>query len=434
MIPTRRAWWLLWAWLGLALAAAMEPVLVPAWASSGGLLALLLAGEALVLARRDPPMLVRTLPPTMALGNWHEVRLRLEGAARRPWPIEVFDDVPEHHESRGLPVSLDLPVEGWVETSWSLRPLRRGPFSHRAAWVRLRGGLGLLERTCRVGTTQEVKVYPDFRRVAQYALLGLQDRAAWLGLHRQRRRGEGMEFHQLREYRPGDSLRQIDWKAVSRRRELISREYQEERNQQMVFLLDCGRRMHAHDGELSHFDHALNAVLLLGYVALRYGDAVGMMTFSGEDRWLPPVRGGHALNTLLNQVYDLQTGTAPSDYSEAARTMMVRQRRRALVVLITSLRDEDSSELPQAIALLRRRHLVVHACLRETVLDEVLKQPVRDLRDALRVSATHLFLQARRRAHDAVRRSGVQTLDVAPSELPAALVDRYLSIKRSGSL
>ena len=91
-----------------------------------------------------------------------------------------------------------------------------------------------------------------------------------------RRRGEGLEFHQLREYREGDSQRQIDWKATSRSGQLISREYQDERDQQIMLLIDCGRRMRAQDDELSHFDHVLNAALLLAYVGLRQGDAVGL--------------------------------------------------------------------------------------------------------------------------------------------------------------
>ncbi|MGQ0658030.1 MAG: DUF58 domain-containing protein [Chromatiales bacterium] len=125
-----------------------------------------------------------------------------------------------------------------------------------------------------------------------------------------RRRGEGLEFHQLREYRGGDSLRQIDWKATSRQRKLVSREYQDERDQHVFFLVDCGRRMATKDGELSHFDMSLNAVLLLAYVALRQGDAVGVMTFSGKPRYLPAQKGMPTLTRLLEFLFDLSAITA----------------------------------------------------------------------------------------------------------------------------
>jgi uncharacterized protein (DUF58 family) len=410
------------------------PWLNTVWAICGGAIAVAFGVEAIFLYADSRPTMARQLPATMSLGSWHEVQLKFLGNGQRNLTVEVFEDLPDHFESQDMPQMLTVPSEGWVVATWRVKPNRRGPFEFGPAWVRTTGPIGILRRCTRLGTAQETKVYPDFRRVAQYALLSLQDRAAWLGLHKQRRRGEGLEFHQLREYRPGDSLRQIDWKAVSRRRQLISREYQEESSQQLVVLLNCGRRMRAQDGDLSHFDHALNAVLLLAYVGLKYGDSVGLLTFSGQDRWLPPVKGGHAMKTILDQIYDLQTTTAPTDYAEAARRLAARQRRRAMVVIVSNLGDEDHDELPKAVALLRRRHLVVHASLRERVLDQVLEAPVSDLASALRLASTHSLLEARRQAHDAIRTHGVQAIDVLPSELPAALVNQYMAIKRAGIL
>jgi len=431
---TRELWTALWAWVALGVAASVVPWTRWVWGAWGAVLAVGLLIEVLVLLREAPPEVHLALPATLSLGTWHPVEAQLRTGGRRDLDIEVHGDLPPHHEGRDLHQHVRVPSDGWLGLHWQVRATRRGPVRFGPTWLRVRGRLGLLRGTHRVGEPQQLKVYPDFRRVAHYALLSLHDRAAWLGLHRQRRRGEGLEFHQLREYRPGDSLRQIDWKAVSRRRELVSREYQEERNQQLVVLLDCGRRMRAIDGDLSHFDHALNAVLLLAYVGLRYGDAVGLMTFSGEDRWLPPLKGGHAMNTLLNQVYDLQSTTQPTDYVEGARRLAARQRRRSLVVVVSNLGDADDGELTQAVTLLQRRHLVVHASLRETALDRVLDQPVQDLAGALRVASTHALLEARQTAHDALRRRGITAVDVAPSALPAALVDRYLAIKRAGVL
>lgn len=165
----------------------------------------------------------------------------------------------------------------------------------------------------------------------------------------QRRRGDGQTFLQLREYRIGDSLRQIDWKATARMRKPIARDYQDERNQTVLFLLDCSRRMRAQDDDLSHFDHALNAMILLAYVALRQGDAVGVQSFGGEQRQLAPRSGPGRLTALINAVYDLQPTIDPPDYAEAAQLILKRQRKRALIVLLTNLRDEDQAELRQQL-------------------------------------------------------------------------------------
>jgi uncharacterized protein (DUF58 family) len=292
----------------------------------------------------------------------------------------------------------------------------------------------LWQRTLKLAEPMTVKVYPDFATLAQYALLATDHRITAMGIHKRRRRGEGQDFHQLREYRVGDTLRQIDWKATARTRKLIAKEYQEERDQSVVFLIDGSRRMRTRDGPLSHFDHALNAMILLAYVALHQGDAVGVQSFGGDLRWLAPKKGNGFLNTLIRTVYDLQPTLQPADYTHAASLLMTRQRKRALLVLLTNLRDEDSDELSAAIGLLKQRHVVLLASLREHVLDDLLNKPVETLPQARLYGATCHYLAARERCREKLYKQGSLILDVPPQELPIAVVNRYWDIKRSGRL
>ncbi len=434
MRPTRRALVLLWLWLFAAVAASFRPELRPAWWGMLGL-GLAVAALDLLLVRRLPwPTVEREGPGFLALGNWHPFKLQLRNPGRATLRLTVFEHYPTVHEAAGLPQELQLGPEEGVELVWRLRPRSRGPFEIEAADLLIASPLGLWQRRGRVGPRTPIRVYPDFQQVVRYALLATDDRVSAMGIHTLRRRGEGLEFFQLREYRQGDALRQIDWKAVSRRRALISREYQEEQNQQLVFLLDCGRRLRSEDGDITHFDHVLNAILLLSYVALRQGDAVGLMTFSGPERWVPPRRGRGYLRVLQDQIYDLQTTLAPSDFREAAQRLATRQRRRALVIMMTNLKDEDSAELAPALALLRRKHLVLLASLRETALGELLERPVQRFDDALAVSSAWHYLEQRRAAQERLKDSGVRALDVEPAELPVALVNAWLEIKRAGLL
>lgn len=418
----------------LALGAAWWSPLGVIWAALTGLLLLLVAIDAGLLYGRPAPTLERSLPSALSIGEWHEQTLTLTnpaGAAARLWVAPVM---PEGLEAREPRVALRLEAGEVRRYGLGLRASRRGVIALEHVDLKLTGPLQLLDLALRRAAPVEARVYPNFHAVAAYALMSAERRQAQLGVHQQRRRGEGLEFFQLREYREGDSLRQVDWKAASRRNQLISREYREEQNQQIVFLLDCGRRMHSRDGALTHFDHVLNAVLLLTWSALRQGDAVGVQTFSGPERWLPPRRGGSAMNDVLNTVFDLQTTEAPSDYAEAVTRLAQRQRRRALVVLITNLRDDDAADMPVALAALRRTHLVLVASLREPALDEALDAPLDDLQGALRLAGLHHYLEDRQRAHQSLRARGVQTLDVTPAGLPAALVHQYLDIKRAGLL
>ncbi len=433
-IPGRGLLRLLLAWVGLSILAAALPAWHGPWIVVG-LAILVVTGIAVAELTTSPGLTIsRHLPASLPLGEWTDVTLRLVSTYRRAVHCELFDHHPSSAESRKMPATLTLPSNGTQALTYQLRPRRRGDvrFQHVEIWRRSFGDL--LRRRYLLGDVAQVRVLPNFRPILAQGLAGAEAHVAQLGMHLQRRRGEGLEFQELRDYRDGDSLRQVDWKATARRGKLIARQYQDERNQQVVLLLDCGRRMHAREGDLTHFDHVLNAVLLLTYVAIRQGDAVGLQTFAGDDRWLPARAGTDTLLRMLDTIHDLQTSTESADYATAAARLMARQRRRALVLLLTNLRDEDTDEVLRTIHALRQRHLVLVASTRELALGALRAGDVSSHRAALDVSATHHYLAARSQAHAAVRAAGALVLDVEPPLLPSALAARYLDIKRAGQL
>lgn len=421
-------------WLVLAGIASLQPALQPLWLASGALLGAALAIDAVRTARIGPFRVERTVAGSLALGVSSAVELRVHNLGRRRAALLVSDHTPATLEPSGLPTSVVIEPGSFVQIDYRVRARERGPahFAPAELWVRSPWRGWLFKRRC--GEPDDIRVYPNFRELVKYSLLATERRTPLLGIRRRPRRGEGSDFHQLREYRDGDTPRQIDWKVTARLRKTISREYQDERDQQIVFLLDCGRRMHSRDGELSHFDHALDAVLLLAHVGLRQGDAVGLLTFSGERRWMAPRKGSAQLHPLMNHVYDLQTTSRASDYLGAARDLVEHLRKRALVVLVSNLRDEDHEELVAAARLLSRTHLVLFASMKERALAGPLERPVRNVDDAVLVAATHQYLQGRHRAHDLLRLGGVLALDAEPQQLAVALVNGYLDIKGRGLL
>ncbi|WP_223416399.1 MULTISPECIES: DUF58 domain-containing protein [unclassified Pseudomonas] len=401
----------------------------------GLLLALLALAilDAIRLARLHSPRITRQMPGSLALGRWSEVRLEVGHNFPQPLTIQVFDHVPDGLNFENLPLSVELQPGQHSQVGYRLRPLKRGHFSFDHCEINLPSPLGLWSGKRLLSVTDHTRVYPDFARLYGGQLLAVDNWLSQLGVRQRQRRGLGLEFHQLREFREGDSLRQIDWKATARQRTPIAREYQDERDQQIIFMLDCGRRMRSQDGELAHFDHALNACLLLSYVALRQGDAVGLSTFaSDQPRYLAPVKGAGQLNVLLNTVYDLNSTQRSADYQAAATHLLARQKRRSLVVLMTNLRDEDDEELLTAVKRLSKQHRVLVASLREGVLDNLRQTTVQTLSDALVYCGTVDFLNTRAELHERLNAHDVPVLDASPHELGAALVTRYLEWKKAG--
>lgn len=422
------------AWSVLGLAAAFSDFAAAFWVPVGALIAAFALADWWLLTRLPDPTITRSMGRTLPLGVWTPVKLGLHNGSGQWLRLAVHDLHPAEMAVEGLPRTLRIAPRQGARISYRLKAPRRGDFPLPGCAISLHSPLGLWAQGRTLPPGETLRVFPNFAEISRYTLLAASDQLSQLGLRRLQRRGTGAEFHQLREYREGDTLRQIDWKATARMHKLISREYQDERDQRLLFLLDCGRRMRHRDNGRAHLDEALNALLLLAYVAVHQGDAVGLMTYGGPRRWLAPRKDPDTVQRLLEQTYDVQPSLDASDPLGAAKELMQSMPRRALVVIITNSRDEDQPGLEEAARLLRRRHLVVVADLRESALDQTLEKPVEDLTDALRFHAVQAWLEARGIHQERLRHIGVHALDLLPAQLPIALVNRYYDIKRAGAL
>ena len=384
----------------------------------------------------------RRLPAAFAIGVTTELRLDLVNPSRLAWRLHVFDDLDPLFDFEGLPRQLLLAPQSRSTLNFRVTARQRGVAELGRTQLLWRSRAGLVEVRERMGEASRLRIYPNFAALARYAWLSGDRRLAQIGIKSYTQRGQGTDFRQLAEYRRGEPLRHIDAKASLRQRKPIVREYQDERNQCVMFLLDCGRRMRADEqsrttGEKSHFDDALDAMMLLAYVALSEGDEVGAMTFGCDAharRDCAPRKGLGSLNVLMNKMHDLQPGSDHSDYLAAAEALSKRLRRRSLVIILTNFRDEDALELQPALRLLRRRHLVLLASLRETALGRIAAQPLAGAEDVVAVAGAHLLSQARHDAFLRVVEHDRLSVDVEPRALAPTLVNRYHEVKRAGLL
>ncbi len=437
LLPHRNLLITVGLWLGSAAVAIWLPPALVVWQVGGVLLAALALADALIARRVGNPLSVeRRMAQSWSVGVVQTIRLHLSMAnPDRAVRGELYDRHPQVFAAEYLPLSFSIKSGQWTELAYQLHPNERGEHYFGRVELRLISPFRLWQIQYDAGQAATVRVFPNFARVTQYALLATDNRLSQLGVLRHRRRGEGSDFEQLREYRRDDSLRHVDWKATSRLRKPIVREYQDERDQQIFFLLDCGQRMRSRDDDLSHFDHTLNATLLLAYVALRQGDAVGFGTFAHPSpRFFRARKSMATLQLLLNATYDLQPTLQTPDYFVASEMLCRHVQKRSLVILLTNLRDEDDSTLQPALIQLRRRHLVLVANLRETGLGQLLSKPVNDFDDALSYAAAIDYRQARQTQLAHLRAQGINVLDTDPPQLPVALVNRYWEMKRSGTI
>ena len=428
--PTRALITLLILWALLGLAGSLWLPAARWWSLMGFLMAVVVLFDAIVAFALKPPKVKRVLPSRMAVGIEAEVALRLINPTSRHLHVAVFDGIPPHSECVIFPWRGWIRGKGYLDLNYPITLHDRGEIGFDRTHVLLTSLLGLWARKHLLGEESAVKVYPNYQPVLSYALLAMAHRQEHTGIIRKNRAGLSRDFHQLRDYQMGDSLTQIDWKASSKRQSLISRDFQEQLDQSVILMLDCGRRMRTMDGEISQFDHCLNSMLLLSYVALRQGDQVGILSFGGTDRWLPPVKGASAMTTVLNHLYDYETSPFPSDFSEAAERLLKHQRRRSMVVVMTNLRGEDSEELREPLRKLREKHVVVLASLRETGIGEMLEKDLHSFDDALGYLAAEDYAAEREGVLAGLRGDGIVTLDETAQQFPVALANVYLDTRQ----
>ncbi len=428
---------LVWALLGLfaAVATILEwpqsfeiKLVFWCWFVLVALLALL-DGYAL---RRPQLEATRSLEPHLALGIRQRVGIKISNHDQRHQVFWLTDFPPPQLHLEGLPVKLALEPDAYAELRYSITPLQRGLAEFGQLCCRVRSSWKLWEKNFYYGEAQVSKIYPNYKPLFRSSFIGSEQLYVDLGLQLRQRRGEGTDFHQLRDFRVGDSLRQIDWRATARFQKPISREYQEERDQQVVFLLDCGRRMRAKDGEISHFDHALNALLISAFVALRQGDSVGLLSFAGQSRWVAPIKGRFQISRLLDQIYDLDSSPATSDFLEVAQQLVTRQPRRSLIILISSLEPQDRDDLTKAARLLSQHHLVMVASMRQQVLTDTLAAEVVSIDDALKYCGVSHHLQEQSAMYAQLRSDNIIVADTPPAYMHSTLINEYMALKRSG--
>jgi len=235
----------------------------------------------------------------------------------------------------------------------------------------------------------------------------------------------------LREYRREDEYRHIDWKATARQQKLVSREYVVERNQNILLLLDCGRSMCNELDGISHLDRALNAAIVLSYVALRQGDNVGLLACSNRvERWVRPMRGAAAVQTIIRQTYDLEPRYEATDYGLMVEQLRRRFRKRSLVVLLTHALDElHLQAIGRHLRELRSPHLVLGSFLRNVPLHNRVRDIPKTDVDAFQIAAAAEMVATQTLQIAELQHTGLLVLDTLPEHLSANLITHYLDIK-----
>jgi uncharacterized protein (DUF58 family) len=433
MILTRRAL------LFLLLAALL--LVGGVWLSASGLLAgiyLLVCGGLIWLDRRlaggiSRFQIERLCDNRLSLGVENAIRLRVLNLDPRQVKIWVRDEPPEAFRTdttRRILSGQAFSRQPWEET-YTVIPLNRGNYRFGDINLRWLGPLGLVIRQGQVKAAAAVKVYPNLLDIRRYDLLLRKERLREMGLRTVRQRGDGTEYDRLREYLPDDDFSHIDWKATARRNRPITIEYSSERSQNIMIVLDSGRMMLSPVGDIAKLDYALNAALLLSYVASGKGDRVGLLGFADDvHTYLTPKPGQGQFYRMLELLYGLQASLVEPNYRQAISYLALKQRKRAMVILFTDISGGPGiDDLVNQTLLLNRTHVVVVVSISDPDVHDAARQIPLNSSDVYQRAASVQLLDERRLTLDLLRRRGVFTLDIPANQLSLAVINQYLQMK-----
>ncbi len=380
--------------------------------------------------------LERLGPESFSVGRGTDVRYRWTNETDRRAQLTVRETLPSLLGGTQPPRPLIVPARGEMTETRTVTPQARG--RERAGWfaVRSRGPLRLAYRQGKIELPWTITVYPNLPASRLKASIAEAARRRESGLRPMRRPGEGRQFESLREWVPGDDTRHIDWKATARRSKTIVRQYEEERRQQVLLVLDTGRLLTAEIAGEPRLEHVVRAALWLAFAAHHHDDNVGVMAFDARvQHYVTPQRGRRGLRQVLDVLAVIEPRLVEPDYPSAFRYLAIRNRKRALTVFFTDVIDRLASEaLVANVSSLKRRHLPLVVTLRNPDLDTVATARPRVPEDAYRKAAAEELLAAREDALAQMRRAGAIVLDVPPARASAAVVDRYMDLKRRGRL
>lgn len=435
--PTRRAVWLAVAGapaaLALGLVAPALWVAGPAWILA--LTALMAVDGRLAPRRADAAFSLQAPEELSMAGAPGEAVLTVSFAERPPRSVDTALEVDARlalHPARRVAA---VQAPGVFAARFGLSPVRRGEARARRAWARWSGPLGLLDVQASAALERVVRVAPDLDAVRRQAMR-LFSRTPLTGQRIRPDIGDGFEFQALREFAPGMDVRAIDWKQSARHGQLLAKEFRAERNQPIMLAVDSGRLMGEPVGDVPKLDRALNTALLIGYVALAMGDRVGLAAFDSRPRRIArPVSGPSAFSTLRTLAAGVDYSSEETNFTLGLAAVGAALDRRALLVVFTDFADATSAQLMlESADRLSARHLLLFVLFEDEELEAARTRAPKAPADVSRAVVAEALLREKAVVVARLRRMGAQVLEAKASLVGAALVDRYLALKRMDRL
>lgn len=432
IIPTRRTMLLgLAPLLLVALTGGAPAAIEVAWAL---LIVLVVAWFVDGIKAASPPRLLleRHAPAQIHIRQSHTIEWVAENRTAYSVAVELRDQIPAGTVADPRILTARMPPHARMRLPYQLVPAQRGNLAFGDLFYRVQGRFGLAWRLRRLEAAQAVRCYPHLSNWTAAELATREVLLRQAGNHRYRWRGTGTVFESLRDYTPEDDFRWIDWKATARARRPIARNYETERHQQVLLLIDASRMMSTYCDYRTKFDAALEAVVLAARAAVDQGDSVGMLVFSDKvHAYLHPRRERSQVGAIMNSLYSLEPGLVEPDFETALTLAATRNRRRSLMLLFTDVTViESARRMTTYVRSLIPRHLPLVITIADETVTRLESLAPRSTEEFYQLGVANELLQQRDELLEALRASGAAVLESPADHIATETIKTYFDLKR----
>ncbi len=402
----------------------------------GSLFGLTLIDIFLVFSSKNPLVVERMVNSRLNLGDENEVRLKVRNSTSQPIHFTLVEGYPVEMQERSATYSGVLLGGIEKEFTYQFTPKRRGDYQFGSVFILIRSVFFLSSRRIILDLKETVHVYPSVLQLKKYELLVFQQQKISSGIKKIRRLGNNSEFEQIRNYVQGDELKKINWKATSRRNELMINQYQEEKSQSVYCIIDKSRSMQMEFDGLSMLDYAINSSLVFSNIALKKGDKAGLITYSDKiGTLLPAERSSGQMRRIQNALYNQKSHFKESNYELLFQTIRRKVRTRSLLLLYTNFETEFA--MRRAMPYLRKlnqKHILVVVFFQNSELQELAFQNVKTAQEVYQSTVAEKLISIKSKIAKELKQNGIQTVLTFPEDLSINTINKYLELKAKGSI
>jgi uncharacterized protein (DUF58 family) len=393
--------------------------------------------DAIVLFRRNISInCIRQLPNIFSLSDENKIILSIKNESGISIRLTILEELPEQFQERKFRKKINLEFSEFKKISYQLRPLVRGEYHFGNTILYASTRLGLTERRFTQRNSKTVAVYPSVLQMKRFELHTFSKIAQFRGIRKIHRLGHSYEFEQIKNYVQGDDYRSINWKVTGKGGSLMVNQYEDERAQQIYFVIDKSRSMRMPFNGLSLLDYSINATLALANITLKKQDRAGLITFSTTiNTFLKADRNYFQIRKILGQLYREKENPNESNYEHLYSAIRNKISVRSLLILYTNF--ESIYAMERILPILRRLnrfHLLVVVFFENTELVKYANEDSVDIREIYNRMVASKIIDEKEQIIYKLRLYGIQSIQTTPEKLTVSVLNKYLELKSRGMI